>query len=912
MPRTARLPLIAILAVLAFAGSAAPASAEAPPNDNFASPIAVDPPRSLEEIVFIDATSELGEPHAAVGGTDQTVWLTWQAPGNGLFRVSTCTEPGSSDDLSDLWVAVYSGTELGALTELDHAVDNCPGSTANAVTENIPVVEGQTYRVQLGVPAAAATTEDYRVHFDFNTAVPANDNWANAQEITGALPQTIDVDNGLATQEVGEPAAYPEYNTNTVWYRWTPSDSGVVSVDTCGSTPADRMDSVVDIFNAGGGPAALATLNNLASNDDGCGAGAPFMSHMYAEVTAGTEYWIRLFNYSMKFGSEYSLRVRMVTELENNGAYQIYNGALPREGTMLFATPGTWSAPTLDDLSVSHQWLRCSPDGLECSDIGGATSTEYAPTSEDNGASLRFRTQATWHEISLSYMTDPTGVVDGTPANDHIANAMDLGTDPEVNTYSDVNFATAQEDETGVGDAAVEHSVWFRWTAPSSVAFAIGTCTDAPQGDDLDLGVRVYHGDGTIAGSTLDAEAGGGCGTGSRARTRLTAESGTQYWIQVTADRDNDSRFTLSIRPAPAPFFTGNSQITGDAIVNGQFEATAGTYYSALETAITYSWELCDSNGDNCAATGVTDSEFDIPSDAAGKRARFIATITSESGTETQDALSSVIDADDDADSVGDSIDDCVGETGTDPPGNGCQLSDIVAVTAPLLSGSAAIGQTLSTTDGDWDVLHNPLTISTTREWLRCSSANEGDCVEIPGAAANSYVVSASDAGSRIAVRVTATNAEDSLAQLSNFTSVIPAPPNDGGGGGGGSTPPVDPFPTPTVAKSLGSLKLNPKGSISFPKLILVCGASASGPCVGTLTITTPKAKVKGKTIKSAKQNVTLSVAPGASMATTLKLNAKIVAAVKKTKKLKASFAIELGAPGFDRKKIATSATLKK
>jgi len=64
---------------------------------------------------------------------------------------------------------------------------------------------------------------------------PANDNFANAQVITGASG-TVTGTNVNATTEAGEPGPAGA----SVWYGWTGTQGGVVQIDTCGSsfTPA--------------------------------------------------------------------------------------------------------------------------------------------------------------------------------------------------------------------------------------------------------------------------------------------------------------------------------------------------------------------------------------------------------------------------------------------------------------------------------------------------------------------------------------------------------------------------------------------------------------------------------------------------------------------------------------------------
>jgi hypothetical protein len=72
----------------------------------------------------------------------------------------------------------------------------------------------------------------------------------------------------------------------------------------------------------------------------------------------------------------------------------------------------------------------------------------------------------------------------------------------------------------------------------------------------------------------------------------------------------------------------------------------------------------------------------------------------------------------------------------------------------PVISGSAAAGNTLSTTSGSWSG-DTPITFS--YQWRRCDS-NGANCTSIGGAGNSTYTVASGDVGFRLRARVTATN----------------------------------------------------------------------------------------------------------------------------------------------------------
>jgi hypothetical protein len=95
----------------------------------------------------------------------------------------------------------------------------------------------------------------------------------------------------------------------------------------------------------------------------------------------------------------------------------------------------------------------------------------------------------------------------------------------------------------------------------------------------------------------------------------------------------------------------------------------------------------------------------------------------------------------------------------------------------PAISGNAVIGQTLTTSTGSWT---GTAPIAYAYQWFRCDSSG-ANCSSIAGASTSSYVLSASDQGSTLRSRVTASNSAGSASSQSSPTA-------DVGGGGAGSS----------------------------------------------------------------------------------------------------------------------------
>jgi hypothetical protein len=226
------------------------------------------------------ATGEFGEenlPHA--NGEINSLWWKWTAPGDGHYEVNTF---GS---FVDTVLGVYTGSSLGNLQTVgsdDDDNDPTTGSVQSRV--DFDAVGGTTYYFAVdgfGSPDYVLSTGE----IDLNLGgVPLNDNFANATSAGG----TVFGSNVLATSEPGEPSEPVKGDVNSVWWSWTASSSGPVSISTTGSS----FDTVLSIYT--GNSVSTLTLatdahGNPAINDD---ANDTLQSQIDLNAVAGTTYYI--------------------------------------------------------------------------------------------------------------------------------------------------------------------------------------------------------------------------------------------------------------------------------------------------------------------------------------------------------------------------------------------------------------------------------------------------------------------------------------------------------------------------------------------------------------------------------------------------------------------------------------------
>jgi hypothetical protein len=80
-------------------------------------------------------------------------------------------------------------------------------------------------------------------------------------------------------------------------------------------------------------------------------------------------------------------------------------------GSRLQANRGEWAGN--QPITFSFQWLRCSAQGDNCSEIPSANDTEYEVRDSDVGRTIRVRVTARNDRGSQSAISNPTGVVGG-------------------------------------------------------------------------------------------------------------------------------------------------------------------------------------------------------------------------------------------------------------------------------------------------------------------------------------------------------------------------------------------------------------------------------------------------------------------------------------------------------------------
>src|ERR671936_2572673 len=205
-----------------------------------------------------------------------------------------------------------------------------------------------------------------------------------------------------------------------------------------------------------------------------------------------------------------------------------------------------------------------------------------------------------------------------------------------------------------------------------------------------------------------------------------------------------------SARADAPPKATGEPTISGRPVEGNVLTASNGSWSGSGPFNYTYRWlrgpaSGSGGKGEGCTAiSGATFRRYTVRQADVGHRLRVRVTAANSEGSAS--ATSNATGIVQSADAAG-------------PPRN---------TTAPSISGTPQVGQTLTANNGTW-VGQQPITFS--YHWRRCDTTGS-NCSDISGATAKTYVLTSADVGTTVRVRVTARNARGAASVTSPPTGV--------------------------------------------------------------------------------------------------------------------------------------------
>jgi hypothetical protein len=431
-------------------------------------------------------------------------------------------------------------------------------------------------------------------------------------------------------------------------------------------------------------------------------------------------------------------------------------------GSTLTTTTGTWTGnPT----SYAYQWQRCDSTGANCVPLSGTDSPTYVTTVDDTDARLRVQVTASntlGSGIAISATTTPVG----RPAN---------VTAPKITGRAEVGATLTTTQGTWTGNPTSYAYEWQRCTATCVAIGGAVSSTYVPTVDDTGVKLRAQVtatnglGSGVAASSTTTpigvpavvtkpAITGAltvgatlttsqGTWTGSPASyayqwqrcdsagANCVAIGGAINSTYVTTVDDTDARLRVQVTatnglgsgiatsatttPIGRPTIVTNPKITG--LGGPELMVSQGTW-TGNPTSYDYQWQRCDGAGVCDALLGASDPTYATNDDDTGNRLRVLVTATNGVGSTTVTIMTAAIGRPE-------------------------------VLTNPKITGLGDIGSTVTMSQGTWS--GDPTSYD--YQWQRC--ATSGPCVAIDGATGPTYLTTLDDAGDRLRVLLTVTNA---------------------------------------------------------------------------------------------------------------------------------------------------------
>ncbi|MDW7629421.1 DUF4347 domain-containing protein [Azospirillum brasilense] len=386
-------------------------------------------------------------------------------------------------------------------------------------------------------------------------------------------------------------------------------------------------------------------------------------------------------------------------------------------GNTLSGGSGTWSDPDGDSLSYSYQWYRADDvNGTNAASISGATSSNYTLTTSDAHKYLRVVVTANdGNSNTTTAYSAYTAILNSAPVN---------GAVPTV---------------TGTA------------TVGNALSTTNGTWSD-PDGDGRSYSYQWYRADdvnGTNAASISGA-------TGSN--YTLTASDAHKYLRVVVTANDGkggtptaSSGYTEILNSAPVN--SAVPTVTGTATVGNALSTTNGTWSDPDGDGRSYSYQWYradDVNGTNAASiSGATSSSYTLTASDAHKYLRVVVTANDgKGGTPTA-------------------------SSGYTEILNSAPVNSAV----PTVTGTATVGNALSTTNGTWSDPDGDGR-SYSYQWYRADDVNGTNAASISGAISSSYTLTTSDAHKYLRVVVTANDGKGGTQTASSgYTEILNSAP---------------------------------------------------------------------------------------------------------------------------------------
>jgi len=222
----------------------------------------------------------------------------------------------------------------------------------------------------------------------------------------------------------------------------------------------------------------------------------------------------------------------------------------------------------------------------------------------------------------------------------------------------------------------------------------------------------------------------------------------------VDGDRLNGpdpSPFTILAYPTGVPSLSTPPTVVGTPQAGAKLAGIPGTWNGGKPVTFTYQWQSCDAAGFTCAPIpGATLESYTPGAADVGHALVLSVSAASDAGAAVASSPPTLAIA----------------------PAGAAVSARPAVITAPTVSGTAEVGQTLTALAGTWTGSPTSFTYS----WRRCD-LNGASCTAIADATAATYTLTPGDIGTTLSLVVTATGKGGAQAATALTTAAVAAAP---------------------------------------------------------------------------------------------------------------------------------------
>jgi hypothetical protein len=286
------------------------------------------------------ATSEANDPilPCSVGQGHNSVWYRFTPTSSERMLIRTL---GSTYDTV---LGVWTGS-AGSLTN-QACNDNFNGQQAEV---QVDVVAGTTYFIEAASPSVVGAGT-----LVISVFQPAQDDF-NGAKILAPKPSTASLNTtttGVSNDDPAAPACILAPGSNSVWYKFTPTAGGPVSLDTFSS----NYDTYIAVWSG-----ARGSLSAVACNDDTAGGQ---QSQVDLTLTSGVTYYIEV--------AQYNGTVAATPQAVGGGTLRLHL-------TSFHDVPGThWAWTWIETLAANAITGGCGTAPMSYCPNNGVTRAEMA------------------------------------------------------------------------------------------------------------------------------------------------------------------------------------------------------------------------------------------------------------------------------------------------------------------------------------------------------------------------------------------------------------------------------------------------------------------------------------------------------------------------------------------------------